>query len=66
MLKVKIKDKSDRVVTRIKGTHTNLLESIILLDVSLNNLKDEYNLSDEQIGSYLALYRKHLKKKEVV
>ena len=66
MLKVKIKDKSDRVVTRIKGTHTNLLESIILLDVSLNNLKDEYNLSDEEIGSYLALYRKHLKEKEVV
>lgn len=66
MLKVKIKDKTDRVVTRIKGTHTNLLESIILLDISLNNLKDEYNLSDEEIGSYLALYRKHLKKKEVV
>lgn len=66
MLKVKIKDKPDRVITRVKGTNTNLLESIILLDISLNNLKDEYNLSDEQIGSYLALYRKHLKKKEVV
>ena len=65
MLKVKIKDKSDRVVTRIKGTRTNLLESIILLDIAINNLTDEYNLSDEQIGSYLALYRKHLKKKEV-
>lgn len=66
MLKVKIKDKHDRVITRIKGTHTNLLESIILLDISLNNLKDEYNLSDEQIGSYLALYREHLKEKEVI
>ena len=66
MLKVKMKDKSDHVVTRIKGRHTNLLESIILLDIAINNLIDEYNLSDEQIGSYLALYRKHLKKKEVV
>ena len=66
MLKVKIKDKTGYATTRIKGTHTNLLESIILLDISLNNLKDEYNLSDEQIGSYLALYRKHLKEKEVI
>lgn len=66
MLKVKIKDKPEYATTRIKGTHTNLLESIILLDISLNNLKDDYNLSDEQIGSYLALYREHLKKKEVV
>lgn len=66
MLKVKIKDKPEYTTTRIRGIHTNLLESIILLDISLNNLKDEYNLSDEQIGSYLALYRKHLKKKEVV
>lgn len=65
MLKVKIKDKPDRATTRIKGTHTNLLESIILLDISLNNLKEEYNLSDEQIGEYLVEFRKHLKKKEV-
>lgn len=66
MLKVKIKDKSGCVITRIKGTHTNLLESIILLDIAINNLTDEHNLSDEEIGSYLALYREHLKKKEVV
>lgn len=65
MLKVKIKDKPDHVTTRVKGIHTNLLESIILLDIAINNLTDEYNLSDEQIGSYLALYRKHLKEKEV-
>lgn len=66
MLKVKIKDKSDCVITRLKGTHTNLLESIILLDIAINNLTDEYNLSDEKIGSYLALYREHLKEKEVI
>ena len=66
MLKVKIKDKPDRVTTRVKGIHTNLLESIILLDIAINNLTDEYNLSDEQIGSYLALYREHLKEKEVI
>lgn len=65
MLRVKIKDKPGYVVTRIKGTHTNLLESIILLDMSLNNLKEEYNLSDEQIGEYLVEFRKHLKEKEV-
>ena len=65
MLRVKIKDKPGCVITRIKGTHTNLLESIILLDMSLNNLKEEYNLSDEQIGEYLVKFRKHLKKKEV-
>lgn len=65
MLKVKIKDKPGYAVTRIKGTHTNLLESIILLDMSLNNLKEEYNLSDEQIGEYLVEFRKHLKGKEV-
>ncbi len=65
MLKVKIKDKPGYVATRIKGTNTNLLESIILLDMSLNNLKEEYNLSDEQIGEYLIEFRKHLKEKEV-
>lgn len=66
MLRVKIKDKPGCAITRIKSNkQTNLLESIILLDISLKNLKEEYNLSDEQIGSYLALYRKHLKRKEV-
>lgn len=65
MLKVKIKDKPGYVTTRIKGTCTNILESIILLDISLNNLKEEYNLSDEQIGEYLVEFRKHLKEKEV-
>lgn len=65
MLRVKIKDKPEYAITRIRGKHTKLLESIILLDIAINNLKEEYNLSDEQIGSYLALYRKHLKKKEV-
>ena len=66
MLKVKIKDKPGYAITRIKGKHTNLLESIILLDISLNNLKEDYNLSDEQIGEYLVEFRKHLKEKEVV
>ncbi len=66
MLKVKIKNKPGYAITRIKGKHTNLLESIILLDIAINNLTEEHNLSDEEIGSYLALYREHLKKKEVV
>ena len=66
MLRVKIKDKPGYAITRIKSNkQTNLLESIILLDISLKNLKEEYNLSDEQIGSYLIAYRKHLKEKEV-
>lgn len=64
MLKVKIKDKFEYIKTTIKG-NANLLESIILLDMAINNLKDEYNLSDEQISSYLAQYREHLKEKEV-
>lgn len=66
MLKVKIKNKPGYAITRIKGKHTNLLESIILLDIAINNLTEEHNLSDEEIGSYLALYREHLKQKEVV
>ena len=64
MLKVKIKEKFEYIGITIKG-NANLLESIILLDVAINNLKDKYDLSDEQIGSCLAQYRERLKEKEV-
>lgn len=66
MLKIKVNNKKEYISTSIKGRHTNALENIILLDLCLDNLKDEYKFSDEQIGDYLIKYRKCLKKEKEV
>lgn len=61
MIKIKVKDKPDKVILKIKGANHTLLECIALLDKSINLVKEEYSLSDEQIARFLDKYRKHLK-----
>lgn len=61
MLKVKIKDKRNYLESNIKVSRQTLLESIVLLDMAINNLRNEFELNDEQIAKYLNKYRKNLK-----
>lgn len=61
MLKVKIKDKRNYLESNIKGSRPTLLESIVLLDMAIDNLRNEFELNDEQIAKYLNKYRKNLK-----
>lgn len=61
MLKVKIKDGKEYVSSKIKGRDTTLLESIILLHMSLTSLKDDYGLNMEQITELYKQYKNNLK-----
>ena len=61
MLKVKIKDKRNYLESNIKVSRPTLLESIVLLDMAINNLRNEFELDDEQIAKYLNKYKKNLK-----
>lgn len=61
MLKVKIKDKRNYLESSFKGSCSTLLEGIVLLDMAIDNLRNEFELNDEQIAKYLNKYRKNLK-----
>ena len=61
MIKVKINDKSNYVVSNLKYKNYSTLESIILLDLSISILKDDFKLSDEEIWSLLKDYRANIK-----
>ena len=61
MLKIKIKDKINYLESSIKGGCSTLLEGIVLLDMAIDNLRNEFELDDEQIAKYLNKYKKNLK-----
>lgn len=61
MIKVKINDKSNYVFSNLKYKNYSTLESIILLDLSISILKDDFKLSDEEIWSLLKDYRANIK-----
>lgn len=61
MIKVKINDKSNYVVSNLTYKNYSTLESIILLDLSISILKDDFKLSDEEIWSLLKDYRANIK-----
>ena len=61
MIKVKINDKSNYVVSNLKYKNYSTLESIILLDLSISILKNDFKLSDEEIWSLLKDYRANIK-----
>ena len=60
MIKVKINDKSNYVVSNLKYKNYSTLESIILLDLAISILKDDFKLSDEEIWSLLKDYRENI------
>lgn len=61
MLKIKIKDKNDSVSIRQKYNDYTALEGIILLDIAIDILRDDFELSDNEIWELLKDYRANMK-----
>ncbi len=61
MLKIKIKDKNDSVSIRQKYNDYTALEGIILLDIAIGILKEDFKLSDNEIWELLKDYRANMK-----
>ncbi len=61
MLKIKIKDKDDSVSIRQKYNDYTALEGIILLDIAIDILRDDFELSDNEIWELLKDYRANIK-----
>lgn len=66
MLKAKIKENKEYVGITLKGKNTSALECIILLDRSIELLKEDFDLDDKGIKDLLEDYRNNLKEKEVL
>lgn len=61
MLNIKIKDKDDSVSIRQKYNDYTALEGIILLDIAIGILKEDFKLSDNEIWELLKDYRANMK-----
>ena len=61
MIKIKIKDKSSYIETDIKCKNYNVIEVITLLTKSISILKDNFELSSEEICKLVKDYRKNYK-----
>lgn len=66
MLKAKIKENKEYVSVTLKGKDASTLECIILLDKSIDLLKENFDLDDKGIKDLLKDYRNNLKEKEVL
>lgn len=64
MLKIKIKDKNDSVSIRQKYNDYSTLEGIVLLDIAIDILRDDFELSDNEIWKLLKEYRENMKEVE--
>ena len=61
MIKVKIEDTDKYVSINQKRRNYSALEFIILLDLAIEALKEDFKLSDDEIGKLLKEYRKSVK-----
>lgn len=64
MIKIKVKDKPKYIDGKVKYKSCTALEATVLLDVALDLLKNEFEMSNEEIAEYLNYYRKEIKEKE--
>lgn len=61
MIKIKLKEKNDYVNVKQKYKNYTSLEGIILLDISISILKNDFKLSDNEIWDLLKDYRLNMK-----
>ena len=61
MLKIKINDKPDSISVRQRYNDYSALEGIVLLDIAIGILKEDFKLSDDEIWKLLKDYRENIK-----
>lgn len=61
MIKIKINDKPDYISVRQKYSDYSTLEGIVLLDIAIGILKEDFKLSDNEIWELLKDYRANMK-----
>lgn len=61
MLKIKINDKPDCISVRQRYNDYSTLEGIVLLDIAIGILKEDFKLSDDDIWKLLKDYRENMK-----
>lgn len=61
MLEIKIVEKPDYIDCNFKDKESTLLENLTAINGLVNNLKDNYDLSFDDIQGYINWYNKHLK-----
>ena len=64
MIKIKIKEKPNCVNNNLKCRNYSALEGIVLLDTAINMLREDFELSDDEIWELLKAYRKNWKEVE--
>lgn len=61
MLKIKINDKPDYIIVIKRYNDYSTLEGIVLLDIAIGMLKEDFKLSDDEIWKLLKDYRENIK-----
>lgn len=61
MLKIKINDKPDYISVIKRYNDYSTLEGIVLLDIAIGMLKEDFKLSDDEIWKLLKDYRENIK-----
>jgi hypothetical protein len=61
VLEIKIVEKPDYIDCNFKDKESTLLENLTAINGLVNNLKDNYDLSFDDIQGYINWYNKHLK-----
>ena len=61
VLKIKINDKPDYISVIKRYNDYSTLEGIVLLDIAIGMLKEDFKLSDDEIWKLLKDYRENIK-----
>lgn len=64
MVKIKAKDKEDHIASSLKYKDTSVLEFIVIIDRVAEALKEEHEMSEEDVWETLKHYRENLKEVE--
>lgn len=64
MIKIKIKEKPNCVNNNLKCRNYSVLEGIVLLDTAIDMLREDFELSDDEIWELLKDYRNNWKEVE--